>query len=54
MKLSALAAAAAAAPAVAHVTARRRRWLVMCMNTPLFAAAPRCAAGVGQGYAARG
>ena len=49
------ATAVTASPAVAQATARRRRCLVMCMNAPLFRwPRPRGAAGVGQGYAARG
>ena len=55
VRLSALAAATAAAPAAAQVTARRRRCLVMFMNSPLCQRRRQGdAAGVGQGYAAPG
>src|SRR6516164_7089293 len=55
VKLRALATAVVASPAAAQIAARRRRCLVIRMNAPLFRwPCPRGAAGVGQGYAARG
>src|SRR5215475_16104145 len=50
VRLRTLATAVTASPAVAKITARRRRYLVIRMNAPCFAAVPprrgRCRAGV--------